>query len=251
MKDNENKQNVKTIVLESKDDYGTCLEDSCFSNNDKERKPKGHVHIYEVDESFDLKDGDSISDALKDSYYHGKFNIDKPVDDDNLIVYSGREWLGSAIFGVTNTNISASYDERVYWLGVGRGGAPEGDPFSPTNPTNDDTGLSESVMINSDDDNTCADYRDDPDSGYYKKKISEVEFEQDESNDDAYLVVKATTTITGSDANDETINEAGLFSATSSEGGHDGNFTLFSRVTFPSISKDSSRQLVFVWYIYT
>ena len=65
-----------------------------------------------------------------------------------------------------------------------------------------------------------------------------------------WLVLKITTTAGIDDANDERLSEAGLFTAESNAGGYSGTFTLFARVTFPTIIKDSTRRLIFVWYLY-
>ena len=73
---------------------------------------------------------------------------------------------------------------------------------------------------------------------------------RDTFNDDKWLVIKITTTIALDDANGEQFSEAGLFSAESRAAGYSGQFSLFARVTFPSIIKTSDRRLVLVWYIY-
>ena len=67
--------------------------------------------------------------------------------------------------------------------------------------------------------------------------------------------MRFTTTIGIDDANDERLSEAGLFTSESNAGGWGGvgdskTFTLFARVTFPTIIKDATRRLIFVWYLY-
>ena len=62
--------------------------------------------------------------------------------------------------------------------------------------------------------------------------------------------IKITTTIGIDDANGEQLSEAGLFSAASRVGAYSGQFSLFARVTFPSLVKSSDRRLIFVWYLY-
>ena len=91
-----------------------------------------------------------------------------------------------------------------------------------------------------------------PANGSYVKAFDTngVVFQQDVLNDSKYLVVQITTTIGPNDANGYTLNEAGLFSAESSNGGYSGHFTLFARVTFPSLIKTTDRRLIFVWYLY-
>jgi hypothetical protein len=92
---------------------------------------------------------------------------------------------------------------------------------------------------------------DHPEEGYYKIPFDlPPEFEQDSLNDDKWLVLKIVTTVGASYANDKQLSEAGLYTAESSNGGYSGQFTLFSRVTFPSIVKTSDRRLIFTWYLY-
>lgn len=224
------KKNTTVNIFE---DYYNCLDDSCQKKLSKDRRPKGYVEIY---------DGDN---------FVGSYEQESPiVEDDNLVVYPGREWVLSCLFDKDNTNITATKSERLYWFGVGEGGAPSSDPLDPESPDPTDDDLEQSVMINTSSDG-YGDYRDDPDSGYYKKKFSSVEFQQDEDNDDYYLIAKVNIFLNEDDANDSNISEAGLFTAESDENGHDDNFTIFSRITFPTIVKSSDRQLTFIWYIYS
>jgi hypothetical protein len=104
-------------------------------------------------------------------------------------------------------------------------------------------------MINATD-ITYADYRVSPDAGYYKHPFDSLTFEQDADNYNYWLIIRVATTLGTDDGNGFNINEAGLFTATSSAGGHAGNFNLYARVTFPTIVKTSARQLLFVWYVY-
>jgi hypothetical protein len=108
-------------------------------------------------------------------------------------------------------------------------------------------------MINTTD-ASCADYHVSgvgyPDTGYYKKYFDSVEFEQDNLNDDKWLVIKITFTVGVDDANGSLLSEAGLFSAESDSGGYPGPFSIFARVTFPTIIKAEDRQLIFRWYLF-
>lgn len=240
---------IKTTVVNLTDDYSSCFGDSCSNKKDKERRPKGYVKLYDIDNTVELTK-DNIKDKLHLGKHLGTYEAEQPVvDKNNLIVFDGREWMASLIFGVDNNNITPKADDKIYWIGLGKGGAPEGDPFNPTNPEQDDTDLQSSIMIN-ETDVEYGDYRDSPEQGYYKKLLSSVTYEQDDLNDDRYLIAEVNIIITSADAND-IINEAGLFIASEDTPGYNGDFTLFSRVTFPSISKTETRQLVFVWYIYS
>jgi len=228
------KENIQINVFEH---YGeNCLQDRNPLDNDLkylgDRKPKGFVEIYET-----LPDG-------------SKKILGKP----NLVVYDGREWIAQRIFNTINSNVTSSPGDFIAWFGLGDGGTPAGDPLNPTAPSATDTGLNNDIMINASD-STNADYRLTPTVGYYKQPLESVEFEQDINNSNQYLICK-TTIIVGADngngynGNGYNLSEAGLFAAPSSAGGETGPFTLYARITFPSIVKTSSRILTFIWYVY-
>lgn len=223
-------QKQKDCIIKITDKYGDCLSDKMVGNscNKRDNRPQGFVEIYDI--SID--------------------NKKELLGKQNLVVYNGREWLISRAFKVKNTMITAGENDFITWFGVGDGGCPIGDPLNPTSPDSTDSDLSNSVMINATD-ATCADYRLVPDVGYYKHPFdSDLEFEQDGDNYNYWLIGKVETTISSADANGFNLNEAGLFAAASDAGGYGGPFTLYARVTFPTISKTSSRQLLFVWYVY-
>ena len=216
---------IKTTEVVAYDRYGDeCLRDDLNSNrSNSERRPKGEVHVYEVDED-------------------GKRQL---VEKSNLVVYNGREILAQLLVRKNNaldTSHTNSRDHFLSWFGLGSGGVLPADPLDPVPPTLTNTDLNNAVVINSSD-STAAD------SGY-KHPFDQVEFERDPLNDDRWLVLKITVTIGVDDANGQQISEAGLFTATSDAGGHTGNFYLFARVTFSTIVKTSDRRLVFVWYLY-
>ena len=207
---------MKQSQIKIEDFYGeNCLSD--------DKRPSGYVEIFEIKNK-------------EEKQLVGKHN---------LVLYTGREWLGSRIFNVQNSSISATPSEFIAWLGLGDQGTPISDPLNPTPPTNDDTGLNNDIMINATD-STDGDYRLSPVVGYYKHPIDSVVYEQDSNNSNAYLICKVTTTIGPNDANGYDLSEAGLFTAVD----QDGPFHIYSRVTFPTIVKDSSRILTFVWFIY-
>jgi len=219
--------NETQTIINIKDDVRSFIDDSVNSKKrDSQIRPKGFVEI------FDIKDGK-------------KEIIGKP----NLVVYPGREWLISRAFNQANSGITALNTDYISWFGVGDGGAPVGDPLIPTSPTNIDTNLSNSIMINVTD-SACGDYRTSPATGYYKHPFDEIAFEQDGDNDNYWLIAKIAVTLSSVDANGYNLNEAGLFISASNAGGYSGNFSLYARVTFPSIVKTTTRQLLFQWYVY-
>jgi len=215
----------ETIVVNVNDNYGdSCIKDSVNSIGTKSRKPEGYVEIYSIDE-----DGNK-----------------QLVGKSNLVLFTGREWIASRICNRKNTSINQDEDEFISWFGLGNAGAPIGDPLNPNIPTNDMTNLSNEISIHASD-ITCADYRA---GAYYKHPLDSIVFQQDALNDDKWLILKVTTTISVDHANGFNLNEAGLFTANSDAGEHTGPFNIFSIVTFPTIVKDDSRQLVFYWYLY-
>lgn len=229
-------KNYKDLMVSISDHYGNCLKDRIAGNEkmdiDEIDRPKGFVEIYEINE-----DGKQLL---------GKHN---------LVVYLGREWLISRAFNYQNANITPTYEEYISWFGIGNGGCPIGDPLTPVSPTNEDSDLDNSIMIN-ETDVLCADYRATWDSadveatGYYKHPFDSLTFEQDSDNYNRWLIMKVSTTIGAGDANGYNLSEAGLFTSESNAGGYIGHFNLYARVTFPTIVKNSSRQLLFVWYVY-
>ena len=215
----------ETVVVNIDDNYGdSCIQDSVNSIGTKTRKPEGFVEVYSVDEN-------------------GEKEL---VSKNNLVLFCGREWIASRICNLNNSNIDADADEFISWLGLGNGGTPVGDPLNPNTPTNTLTDLANEIPIHTTDVN-CADLRA---GAYYKHPFDMIQFQQDALNDDKWLVLKITTTLSTEHANGYNLNEAALFTSNSDAGGHGGPFNIFSIVTFPTIVKDDSRQLVFYWYLY-
>lgn len=213
----------KEILVNIKDTYGdSCLADDCNAQNvsDGERKPQGYVEIYEMKD-----DGDK-----------------QLVGKSNLVVYVGREFIAERIFNVNNAS-TAGFDNTFYitWFGLGTGAT--GDPLAPDAPTSVDTDLATVIVIDAGDPLNAQ-------SGQKKPFDAVPTFEQDSGNSDMWLITKVTTTISITDANGNNLNEAALYVSDDNSNAAT-NFSLFSRVTFPTIVKDASRSLVFVWYIYT
>jgi hypothetical protein len=220
---------IETLEIVAKDSYGdNCLNDGFNTGNrGLDKKPTGFVEIYEVQD-----DGNK-----------------KLIGKHNLVLYIGREWLAQVLVRTNNPNITSTYDEYLTWFGLGDGGVIPGDPLNPSPPVLTDTSLSSDVMITATD-SSAADYRIVPEVGFYKIPFDSIDFEQDVLNDDKWLVIRIVTTVGATYANGKQLSEAALFTAASSIGGYSGNFTIFSRVTFPSIVKTEDRRLIFTWYLY-
>ena len=229
---------VKETIIEARDFYGDkCLADKVNANDSQSRRPQGQVHIYE-----------QTDDGNK-----------KLIHKSNLIVYIGREMLAQRLVNIDNPYLSTpTKDEFISWFGLGEGGVRPADPLDPIPPVNTDEYLGSPIPVSDSTGGVYADYHIAggvyPANGSYVKGFDAapdgVIFEQDVLNDSKYLLIKITTTIGVADANGYTLSEAGLFSAESSAGGYSGNFTLFSKVTFPSLIKTIDRRLIFVWYLY-
>jgi hypothetical protein len=223
---------LKDIEVVAEEFYGDhCLIDSVFTNKQSTRRPQGRVEIWEVND-----------DGTK-----------QLVNKSNLIVYLGREMLVQRLFDVENIYATPTKDEFLYWIGFGSGGVRPADPLVPVPPTLTDTELGSLVMISATD-SSAADYHIAggiyPDSGYYKYPFDSVEFERDYNNEDKWLVGKITTTLGTALANGSQISEAGLYTAASRSPGYTGQFSLFARVTFPTLIKTVDRRIIFIWYIY-
>jgi len=226
-------EKTKVTTIEARDFYGDkCLVDQVNTNKSHSRKPEGEVHVFEI-----------TDDGQK-----------KIIHKSNLVVYLGRETLAQRLVYLDNPYlVTPTRDDVLYWFGVGDGGVRPADPLDPVPPINNDEALYSNVMI-SDSTASYGDYHVSgglyPQTGFYKKKFDDVTFEQDTLNDGKYLVVKVEVTIGVNDANGNQLSEAGLFTAPNDDPGSTGPFSLFARVTFPSLVKTDERRLLFVWYLY-
>lgn len=217
---------MNIISIKSTEQYGdNCLKDSAAGVNSSERlSPKGYVEIFEKDENGDQK----------------------LVSKSNLVLYLGREWIAERLANIDNPNTTLTRDMFLSWLGVGIGGALISDPLNPISPNSIDTNLTTETNFNA----TNTDYGDFRGGFYYKHPFDSITFEQDTQNNNKYLIINITTTIGTDDCNGANINEAALFLSESTAAAHTGPFNIFSKITFPTIVKSDTRQLVFVWYIY-
>ena len=211
-------------IIEIHDHYGDeCLVDSISHMKKGARQPRGMVEIYEV----------------------GLDGIKKLSRKSNLVIYLGRELICERMFKTQNTNITPDIEEFICWAGLGCGGVNPADPFDPYSPCNQDIELEEDVPIHATNAN-YADYH----HGFYHKVPITTTYIQDTDNDSAWLINRVGLTFGVEDAVSKQISEAGLFTAGDNSGGFWGPFHLFARVTFPTIIKSSTIQLVFVWYLY-
>lgn len=236
---------IETFIIESKDFYGdNCLDDSLSQKKEKLRGPQGEVYIYECDENNDKK---------------------KLIQKSNLVVFLGRELLAQRLVNIENpffTSGNPSKDEFLCWFGLGEGGVRPADPLSPIPPINNDNCLYSPIPMFDSTSSIYADFHTAGDSykgggvypatGSYVKQfdLNGVVFQSDVLNDGHQLVVQITTTISTTNANGYQLSEAGLFTAKSDAAGYNGNFSLFSRITFPALIKTGDRRLIFVWYLY-
>jgi hypothetical protein len=266
------KKEIKTIEVVAKDFYGeNCIVDSAQTRQNTDRKPEGLVEIYDVNDN-------------------GQKQL---VRKSNLVIYQGRETLAQMLVRTNTvddggasplTPVAGNKDHFLCWFGLGQGAADtecspgSGDVFAPEPPTNEDTELACPVVINTADASSAdyhilneADYPGGdcqstgglyPATGNYKHPLDNISFEQDNINDNKWIVIKISIIIGADDANGpagtQALNEAGLYTAASNAGGYGGTnpyrssdyFALFARVTFPTLLKDSTRRLQFVWYLF-
>jgi len=220
---------TQDLIININDNYGEkCLVDDCSGGEGitRKRKPEGRVEIYEVDDNGN------------------KILINKK---NNLVLYQAREYIAERILALNNSNTNVDHSDYLCWFGLGDGGVDPSDPYNPYPPSNSDLTLANEIPIN-ESDSSCGDLR--GDGKYYKHPFDTTTFEQDSANDNAWLVVNITTTISAYDGNGYQLSEAGLYLASDNSAGYSGDFWLFGRVTFPVIVKTDSRRLVFIWYLY-
>ena len=164
----------------------------------------------------------------------------------NLIVYCSREWILTSIFNLDNTNLGLPNGHNqwgVYWISLGD--CNPDDPANPPAPQDTDTSLVNEHVIGS-----GSQYAD---SGK-KKSFDAVQFLQDSSKDNRYLITQVTTTFEFDEVNsgaNTPINEAALWISDSNDPSVASNFLMFARTTFPTINKDANLQLQVLWYIYS
>ncbi len=214
----ENKKQTIVKIGDSK-----VLADGGANGNRKDsnsRPRKNYVEIY------DVTDGQ-----------------EKLIEKQNLVVYTGREWLAGRMFDIENLALGGVLNtEAVYWFGLGEDG-------SSPNASNVDLGteidITTDALKGGDQNISTLEYR--------KVLFDTIEYEQDSLNDDRYLIIKITVIIPTDDANGYDIAEAALLTNVSDSPGIAGAadpWHLFARVAFDSIQKDSNRELKFIWYIY-
>lgn len=186
------------------------------------------------------------------------------VSQSNLITFAGRRWLMHKALDIQAPSPDP-IDGYMFYFGLGSGGATLLNPLVAIPPTEADTNLASPLPINT----TTPDvFTPGPiytftDSGR-KKKITTVTFNDLISpvTTDGELAVQLQCVIDNSEAVYPTIgpvlpapspdgvviNEAGIFV---SKKDVPGNFILFSRITFSSISKDltiNNRGLTINWH---
>jgi len=216
----------KEIIVTVKDDISNTLLDSAFKNNRDKIDPKGFVKVIEEDLVTGKK---------------------KQISKSNLVVYVGRELLIQKLFGVRNVNVPTLVGENLYWLEVGQGGAPSGNPFNPTPPDLTDTSLADRVPLSNTQDNTLTDL-----SGgfYYKRHINSFDYQADPNNNSAYVIALVQASLTENHAIGYSINEAALYTSENDDVNNPGHFSMYSRITFPTILKTDTNRITFYWYLY-
>jgi hypothetical protein len=170
------------------------------------------------------------------------------VDTHNLVVYTGRAWLLPMLFNIANPSISTGLGLGIYWISFGSGGAPSNNLFSPIPPSSTDTSIT-TVTINANDTNLANSGTMMPvnNSSY----SSSVTYQQDPNLGNQYLIAQVSALLSQTQANNNYINEAALWISNSNNASSATTFAMFAHVTFPSLYKTSSIQLVFNWYVHS
>jgi hypothetical protein len=238
---------VQKIPIEIKDTERKTLGDK-FSFGEPGNTIRGRVRI------FERKVGEGKKLYLVE-------------DTSNLIVYRGRNWMVQRAFNADLTSRPGWKDKYISWLAVGGGGATA-DPLIPESPVLEDYQLGNQLPIGAgtryinldgyhyhmfDDNYPTFLYDTDIDNNILWAGCTQVDTIQGITRRcDGFLIGLVKTTIAADECNGSSyqdINEAGLFVGPSSPAANT-DLQLFSRVCFSTIRKDSSRELIFSWYIY-
>ncbi|MCK5019528.1 MAG: hypothetical protein KAS32_20885 [Candidatus Peribacteraceae bacterium] len=200
-------------------------------------------------------------------------------DQSNLIVYRGRSWLLQRAFN-QDIPVAARADWKdffISWFAVGTGGVESGAPLTPTSPALGDCALGTHGTIDDGGNFIAA-----PDAREfrafdvgYPKFVNDSDVNSDDLcavcnyTDpvdtqsypcDKFIISVTKVTLGADEANGgvspgdyQDISEAGLFVSPSTSLAYpfqDEELEMFARVTFSTIRKDDTRELIFTWYIY-
>ncbi|MEN3039601.1 MAG: hypothetical protein ABDI07_10730 [Candidatus Kryptonium sp.] len=177
--------------------------------------------------------------------YDGENNI--IMESENLILYSGREFIMSILLNSNNSNIAQqSNSYRLGFWALGNGGLL--DPFDPTTrilPSPNDLDLNNKLQGFDSNLQTVTNNR-------FYKRYSNTIFLTDSTNNDRYLITVVTLRLEENEFENTHINEAGLYLARSENAKDPNNdFKIFSKTTFPSVFKSAGNILNFSWHFYT
>ena len=197
------------------------------------------VNIINSDDKFKIDNRNNVKGYVE---IFDKETGENLVKKQNLIVYDSREVILQRMLNYNRVTGTNDRNLFVSWLSVGTGGALTTDPLNPVAPKLNDTGLYEEIVLDSNN-NTYTD------SGK-KKPFDTIEIQQDNANDNRYLVGKITTTLLRTEGNGHDLSEAALWLTNTTDPNSVTDVKLFSRVTFSTIRKDSNRELILVWYLF-
>lgn len=181
----------------------------------------------------------------------------------NLVVRTGREFDLRKIFGLPyNGETVATLNTRTLCLfGIGSGGTPVGNPFSPIPPTAADTDLNSKVAfrtvtasspLSSQDQLRYADaVANGAETNYYKKTFNSTPtLTVDPARDQVF--VKVPLSISNQDARNALISELALYSANQPSANNYNGYKMFSRITFQTepLSAATGKALDIDYYVY-
>lgn len=179
----------------------------------------------------------------------------------NLVVRNGREFNLRKLFGIPygSESITQLNTRTINLFGIGEGGTPSGEPFSPIAPTPADAGLTKEVPFRSVTKGVALTGGDElkyhdkrvvvANDAYYKKLFTAKELVMDNANNDYY--VKMTLDITDKDARGTYISELALFTSMVNGTVHTTPL-IATRVTFQTepLSVDTKKGLSIDYYVY-
>lgn len=180
----------------------------------------------------------------------------------NLVLRSGREFDLRKIFGIpyAGESVAALNSRTLCVFGIGTGGSPVANPFTPIAPTPADTELNTRVAFRTANaarplsSTDALKYTDSVTTGaetaYFKKTFTSTpSVTIDTARDQVY--VKVPLSISAQDARDQLISELALYTAVQNSNVYSG-FKIFSRVTFQTepLQSATGKALDIDYYVY-
>lgn len=185
----------------------------------------------------------------------GRVIINRKV---NIVTHRGRTFALERLYEDANNSDDypiKNFNRTINLFSVGDGGCPEGDPFSPINPSPLNTGLANRIpFLNLIEGSTDVDTDVYPASPttidgrdlYYRKRFNVLDPVWYINRDTNTVYKKVELLIDLKDCRNESINELGLFFSTDTF----TDIEMYSRVTFPTELITGNKKLLIEYYTF-